>query len=840
MAFAITSPATANITDTQTSVSVAWSGATTGTNWYIFLALRINGVNIATYSGPATATGSQTLAIASNAQAIYNAAKGHGLSGAVEIYAESWNDDYPPVLYVSTKSGGTLTINYRIKNLSLTEPATANKWDMDQVVGNLLTSSWTRTNSAFLARLKGWVWNGSTWILVFNRYGYSTSSNTDVIALGYKDAIVAAMNSVSPRDFKLQIITQFDDGTADYLDLSYTESEVVGNYTKRTASYGVSKVFVTLSTISIGNFDLLPIAMSVPFTLTTYGSYPHTIRLYLKKPDGTAVLIKIQSVSAGVTSGLFAIESTERDIILNTLPGVTYATTYAEVDTDTYGTTDSKSVATTLSLNADFKPTIGTVSWIEYWNYVKKALGYGVDTPFFLMSKSQLQFTVPVTNSVGATTTSIRVQFAGTDKTQANSPVITDLLNGSGSLMATITVVDSRGRSASYTTSAITVRPYTYPKVDKLEVYRSNSGGIYDPTAGTYLRCIIKGTATTVKALDGTTEKNWIKYKIDYRVKNNGSYSNNVAVVPGGLTFGELTTSALAGFIDTNIYDIRIRVFDAFYDLDDDESTLEDTDDYAEGNTLLPSCDVSLTLGRRYASIGKKYGGVGTLDVAEDTGGISIKADGDVYSNDTLLSFASRMPTDNLDTTYKAGRYYYTSTQQGRPNDYGVVDVTVGLGEEYNGTNNWLMQTAYPAYGTKIYQRKKIDNGGWSAWATWSDDSRILYEEGNWTPASWTYQLAVTALYNAKYIKIGKMVFVECYIQYNNTSGGVMANIAIGGLPYYASGHGFAHIHYAPGATGTRRETYVGDTGYLVIANGINIANGVNAIMIYASYPAAY
>jgi hypothetical protein len=115
-----------------------------------------------------------------------------------------------------------------------------------------------------------------------------------------------------------------------------------------------------------------------------------------------------------------------------------------------------------------------------------------------------------------------------------------------------------------------------------------------------------------------------------------------------------------------------------------------------------------------------------------------------------------------------------------------------------------------------------------------------LYEEGNWTPASWTYQLAVTALYNAKYIKIGKMVFVECYIQYNNTSGGVMANIAIGGLPYYASGHGFAHIHYAPGATGTRRETYVGDTGYLVIANGINIANGVNAIMIYASYPAAY
>ncbi|NTW95549.1 MAG: hypothetical protein HGB31_02895 [Erysipelotrichaceae bacterium] len=95
-----------------------------------------------------------------------------------------------------------------------------------------------------------------------------------------------------------------------------------------------------------------------------------------------------------------------------------------------------------------------------------------------------------------------------------------------------------------FTSAPITVRAYTYPKVDKFEVYRSTVSGVFDPVFGTYLRCVIKGTAIAVKALDGTTEKNWIKYKIDYRIKSTGSFSKNSAIAPGGLTFGELTTSA--------------------------------------------------------------------------------------------------------------------------------------------------------------------------------------------------------------------------------------------------------------------------------------------------------
>jgi hypothetical protein len=151
--------------------------------------------------------------------------------------------------------------------------------------------------------------------------------------------------------------------------------------------------------------------------------------------------------------------------------------------------------------------------------------------------------------------------------------------------------------------------------------------------------------------LDGTTEKNWIKYKIDYRIKNTGSFSNNSAIAPGGLTFGELTTTALAGFLTAEVYDIRLRVFDAFYDIDNDASTLEDTDDYAEGITLLPSGDVSMILGKRYASFGKTYDGSGTIDVAEAADGISINADGDIYSRGVKLG-------NSLSAVYPIGAIY--------------------------------------------------------------------------------------------------------------------------------------------------------------------------------------
>lgn len=585
------------INDSTSSYGATVTGKLVSTARIDFL-LKINGVTVAS----ASTTGTSATLTNVLPSEIYTNAEGHTLTGAVVL--EALEDNGLGGVAQSATKSGNITINARNSALVLTSPTTGAPINLDSGDPANVIASWTRPHTAFRARIKGYVYNGSTYVLVFNRYDYTTSANFDIVALGYDDEMIAAMTGVSPRNFKLELYTQFDDGTADNIDIG-------GLNDTKTATSGVTKTFVTLSRIAIGNFELLPIDMTVPFTLTTYGSYAHTVRLYCKKPDGTAVLVKTQSVSAGVTSGNFAIGATERAIILNALPTVTYATTYAEVDTASYGTTDSKSVATTLTLSSDFKPTIGAVSHAEstLTQYVKTALGYGAGTPFYITSKSKVTFDIPITHATGATLASLRVQFAGTDKTLASGPLTTDALATAGSLQATITVTDSRGRSATLVTDAITVRAYTYPQVNKFEVYRAATDtGDSDPL-GEYLRCVIQGTATTVKAPDDTTEKNWIKYKIDTRVKNTGSFSNNAAVVPGGLTFGELTTTGITGFLQANAYDVRIRVYDAFYDLDNDASALEDTDDYAEGITVLPIAGLSMMLGREIVSFGKVHSG---------------------------------------------------------------------------------------------------------------------------------------------------------------------------------------------------------------------------------------
>ena len=601
MAILITN-ANANINDSTLSYTLTFSGKT---GVKVTGQIIVNGTVIAS----ATTTGSSSVVVTITTSNLYANAQGSSLSGAITFRVNDLSSD-DILLGSSSKTGGNITINARNSSLSVSSPTQANPINLDLADPVNVIASWSRPHTAFRGRIKGYVWNGSSYVLVFNRYGFATSTNFDIVALGYLSNFVSAMNGASPRNFRLELYTQFDDGTADYLELGSVNSTI-------TVTSGVIKTYVTLSTISISNFELLPIDMTVPFTLNTHGSYAHTVRLKLKKSDGTTVLIRTQSVSAGVTSGNFTIGSTESNLILNALASLTYATVFAEVDTSTHGTTNSQSTATTVTLHADFKPSIGSVLHAESsgTQYVKTVLGYGAGTPFYLKSKSKLTFTVPVTNTTGATTSSIRVQFAGTDKTQPTSPVTTESLVTFGTLNATITVTDSRGRSVQTTLSGIVVRNYVYPKVDKFEVFRAEAiDGNYYPL-GEFLRSIIKGTAFSVLALDGTTQKNWIKYKIDVRVRDTGSYSNNSPVTPGGLVFGELTTVGADGYSVTNSYQVRLRVYDAFYDLNNNLSSLEDTDDYAENIQILPLGKVAMLIGEDYVTIGNVSDGTYNLTV---------------------------------------------------------------------------------------------------------------------------------------------------------------------------------------------------------------------------------
>lgn len=618
MAITITN-ANANISDTTLSYAIGYTGQTGS---YVIASILVNGVTIKAVSGTSPITVTYTAA------SLYNAAAGSTRIGAVTFRVEDVNSS-DIVISTSNRIGGTITINYRMGGLTLTKPLSSSRWNMDLTIGNTLNASWGRTNTAaFYARLKGYVYNGSGWTQVFNRYGFGSSTGMDLDAYGYHDSIVAAMNGVTPRDFMLQVITQFNDGTADYEDLSYTASE--GTNQRTTSGGSIIKTFFTPSTLTTSSFTLTPTLAIVPYTLTHHSICAHSIKLYV---NNTLIRTEAYTPAAaeGTYSGNFAITATERTAILNAMPSNMTATSYAEV-TENGATTDSKAYATSATISStDYKPAIGTISWAESvaTAYVKTVFGYTQQADaVFLTAKSKVTFTVPTTMATGASLVSIRVQFAGTDQTAALSPVTTSFLAiASLTSSYTTTVTDSRGQTITTTNGSIKVKAYTYPTVDKFEVYRANTGSTTYAPLGTYLRAIYKATASSITNATGV-ERNWIRVRIDSKVSTaaDSTYLNKLETAGTTLTIPETISAEYSGYLTTTVYSVRIRVYDAFYDLDNDASILEDTDDYSQNVQTLPYGKVSMMLGDEYMSVGKVWT-QGTLDVA-----------GDVYANGIKLA----------------------------------------------------------------------------------------------------------------------------------------------------------------------------------------------------------
>jgi hypothetical protein len=594
--FTITSPANANITDTATSISLSWSGATTGTNWRVEGVIIVNGVPVSSFNVPATATGTQSLAIASNQTAIYNNATGSSLTGAITIRANNYLDTSPFTLYTSQRTGGTLTIARRLTSPTNT---TINPFNIDAFDGTStynFRAGWTRPHTAFRGRVSIYA-NG---VLISTYSGFTTNMSR-LPSSAELTAMTSAMGGVSPRNLYYVIETGFVANTTVY----FTSGAIT------TPNTNLEKSFISPSPISIGNFTLSSATTSVPFTLTvgTPGA-THTVELYIRV-GGVDTLVRTHTGITG--SGSFTIGTTERNIILDAMPANELATTWAKSIASLSGNTaeaDSLATATTVLLGSEYVPAIGTITRAEANAYLATI----TSSNYFLTNKSNILFTMPATMARGATRASTRVQFAGTDATitGTGTTLTTASLQSAGTLNYTITITDSRGRSSVSTAGSIIVRAYTAPSIITFGANRRNSGDTANDPLGTRVRATFNIQAFSVLN-SSNAEVNHIRWVIQYRLRPGGSwtsYSSNTSNTT--LTLNTFSSPATTIPI-ANSYDFRIRAYDRFYDLNNN-GALNDTDDFAESIVVLPFGKVSLMLGEETMSVGKVYAN-GTLDV---------------------------------------------------------------------------------------------------------------------------------------------------------------------------------------------------------------------------------
>lgn len=131
----------------------------------------------------------------------------------------------------------------------------------------------------------------------------------------------------------------------------------------------------------------------------------------------------------------------------------------------------TKSVSINLTIPNSMVPTISSVSVSENVSGLNEKFGA------FVQSKSKLAIAVSASGIYGSTIASCQTGFEGVF--YSGLSVITNTISGSGKISLTVNVTDTRGMSAT-TTTTVNVLEYSSPTISRLSAYRVTPEGVED------------------------------------------------------------------------------------------------------------------------------------------------------------------------------------------------------------------------------------------------------------------------------------------------------------------------------------------------------------------------
>lgn len=403
-------------------------------------------------------------------------------------------------------------------------------------------------------------------------------------------------------------------------------------------------------------------------------------------------------------------------------------------------TIGTKTVSLTAKVPGSVVPTISSVAISEATSGLAAQFGA------YIQSKSKLSVTITAAGAKGSTISSYRTTFRG--KTYTARTWTSDILTASGTLSMTTTVTDSRGRTASKTTT-VSVLAYTPPRIQAFSVYRCNSEGAADDE-GLYIAVRYKYSAPNLN--DGNTAS----WAVQYKQSTATSYS---PLLSGSGLSGDATEKPSNPTFSTDYqYDVRLAVTDYF------------------GATA--TADVELPSGKVILDIAANGLGL-AIGKTSERGGFEVEWP--VYVNGKTLSEIHAHQYSKLNNPNYWGVCMPNGTEEGwlRAPDPGIIpNVADSAGMGYLGTSDFPWLHLYV----------KNING-----------NPFEYELGTWTPilgstAGTAAAPTATYTYNyGKYTRIGRLVYINFRIECNITAAG-SGYAQIDGLPYTFGGSGYHYI----------------------------------------------
>ena len=213
---------------------------------------------------------------------------------------------------------------------------------------------------------------------------------------------------------------------------------------------------------------------------------------------------------------------------------------------DTYnGSTliGTKSVELIVKVPSSYVPTISSITATE------ATAGLASQFGVFVQKHTTLKIVTSASGNNGSTIKSCSVRVDGS--TYSGTTVTTGVINGSGNLTISVTVTDSRGRTAT-SSKTVSVVAYESPAITAVGVTRATSAGVADEN-GTYALCNYAYSITNVNG------KNTHTFKIQY--KSGSSWIDMVTYTDYSKSGNYISTKT---FSVDNGYEFRFVVKDYF------------------------------------------------------------------------------------------------------------------------------------------------------------------------------------------------------------------------------------------------------------------------------------
>lgn len=371
--------------------------------------------------------------------------------------------------------------------------------------------------------------------------------------------------------------------------------------------------------------------------------------------------------------------------LANSIPNATNGTVTIRCITKKDGVAiGTKTALLTVKVPTTVTPSISAVSLTEATTGL--AATYGA----YIQNKSTIKATITAAGAYGSTIKSYSTTFEG--KAYTGSTFTTSAVTQSGTLNLVTTVTDSRGRTASKTTS-MSVLAYAPPKITTFQVARYNSSGVAD-TGGEYAWLRLAYSVTSLNS------KNTATAKIEYKKTSDTSWTT--LSTQTALSYDSTLKPTGTTFSTDYQWDFKVTLTDGFKAV-------------ATYTTYIPSGAVILDIkkdgkGIAFFKTSTKDG----VDIAGELPGSAISLTTNANLNSLTTPGFYVIPTTEVSATLLNKPYTDTATASIRVERTG------------DGMVKQILQKSTKTDGA-IYERG-YDKDGWGSWSiVYSGASKILW-----------------------------------------------------------------------------------------------------------------